>query len=65
MAKMHTTAPVRNKHDELFAPMPLPNTLGRIGHQQHTGGSGFAANKKKFTRKNRSGQTRKAVAEYA
>jgi hypothetical protein len=61
---MHTTTPIRNKKDELFAPMPLTVTLGRVGHQQHTGGSGFTVNKKKFSRKNRKGQTRKAIAEY-
>lgn len=65
MAKMKNTAPIKDKHAELFAPMALNVGLGRVGHQTHIGGTGYAANRKKFSRKNRSGQTRKAVAEYA
>lgn len=65
MAKtMHTTAPIKNKGDELFAPIKLNVGLGRVGHQQHIGGTGPAVNRKKYSSKNRSGQTRRAIAEY-
>jgi hypothetical protein len=61
--KMHTTAPIKDKGAELFAPIKLSVGLGRVGHQQHTGGTGFHNSRKRAG--NRSQQTRKAVAEYA
>lgn len=59
--KMHNTAaPVKDKG--LFAPIVLNVGLGRVGHQQHTGGTGFHNSRKKNSRGQ---QQRKAIADYS